>query len=79
MTCVFFVLGGKSIVPLLLGQNIADHVGGLVASGAWAELAREKAAALQGMSTTLTAYSQLLESAAPPSNGTARILSQAMR
>eukprot|EP00208_Stichococcus_sp_RCC1054_P002912 CAMPEP_0206142900 /NCGR_PEP_ID=MMETSP1473-20131121/18579_1 /ASSEMBLY_ACC=CAM_ASM_001109 /TAXON_ID=1461547 /ORGANISM="Stichococcus sp, Strain RCC1054" /LENGTH=3025 /DNA_ID=CAMNT_0053538067 /DNA_START=97 /DNA_END=9174 /DNA_ORIENTATION=+ len=60
-------------------QNVADRVNSLVASGAWGEVACEKAAALQGMSTTLTAYSQLLESAAPPPNGTARMLSQAMR
>lgn len=48
-------------------------------NGRWAELAAEKTAALSQMARTLETYSRLLESPAPPADGTARLLQQVMR
>jgi hypothetical protein len=64
---------------MLLLQNMSDRVVSLVAVGDWSQVAREKASSLRGMSTTLTAYSQLLESTAHPPHGGGRTLNSNSR
>ncbi len=60
-------------------QNVVNQASAWAAGGRWAELAAEKAAALAQMARTLETYSRLLESAAPPADGAARLLQQVMR